>query len=121
MLWSITVFIVLPDSPMNAFFFTDTEKYYAIQRVAENKTGIINKKWKWDQALESIIDPKTWILFFFNIAINIPNGGMICNQQPRQMGASQANCYAPPMTRPPQFQQHHHQQPRLLRRRELTA
>ncbi|OJJ68097.1 hypothetical protein ASPBRDRAFT_58147 [Aspergillus brasiliensis CBS 101740] len=75
-LWSIIAIIFLPDSPMNAFFLTDRDKYYAVQRLAENRTGIINKEWKWNQALEAAIDPKTWILFFFNIAINIPNGGL---------------------------------------------
>ncbi|KAL3475523.1 fungal-specific transcription factor domain-containing protein [Aspergillus californicus] len=75
-IWSIFAFIYLPDSPMNAFFLTEREKYHAVQRLAENKTGITNRQWKWDQALEAVIDPKTWILFFFNIAINIPNGGL---------------------------------------------
>ncbi|KAL2871195.1 major facilitator superfamily domain-containing protein [Aspergillus lucknowensis] len=75
-LWSIIAFIFLPDSPMNAFFLTEREKYHAVQRLAENRTGITNSQWKWDQALEAIIDPKTWILFLFNIAINIPNGGL---------------------------------------------
>ncbi|PWY86784.1 allantoate permease, partial [Aspergillus heteromorphus CBS 117.55] len=74
--WSIMAIVWLPDSPMNAFFLTDQEKYYAIQRLAENKTGIINREWKLDQALEAILDLKTWTLFFFNIAINIPNGGL---------------------------------------------
>ncbi|OQE21403.1 hypothetical protein PENFLA_c014G09232 [Penicillium flavigenum] len=75
-LWSIIALIFLPDSPMNAFFLNDREKYHAVQRLAENKTGITNRQWKWDQALEAAIDPKTWVLFFFNIAINIPNGGL---------------------------------------------
>ncbi|KAL4783426.1 fungal-specific transcription factor domain-containing protein [Aspergillus varians] len=75
-LWSIVALIYLPDSPMNAFFLTEREKYHAVQRLAENRTGITNRHWKWDQALEAMIDPKTWILFFFNIAINIPNGGL---------------------------------------------
>ncbi|RDW61824.1 uncharacterized protein DSM5745_10496 [Aspergillus mulundensis] len=75
-LWSIVAFVFLPDSPMNAFFLTEREKYHSVQRLSENKTGISNRQWKWDQALEAIIDPKTWILFFFNIAINIPNGGL---------------------------------------------
>ncbi|KAL4924076.1 transcription factor domain-containing protein [Aspergillus undulatus] len=75
-LWSIIAFIYLPDSPMNAFFLTERERYHTVQRLAENKTGITNRQWKWDQALEAIIDLKTWILFFFNIAINIPNGGL---------------------------------------------
>lgn len=61
---------------MKAFFLTDREKYHAVQRLAENRTGITNREWKWYQAREAAIDPKTWILFVFNIAINIPNGGL---------------------------------------------
>jgi len=75
MAWSIFALIFLPDTPMNAFFLTKNEKIFWVQRLAENKTGIVNRTWKWDQALEALIDPKTWLIFFFNIAINIPNGG----------------------------------------------
>ncbi|KAH7013837.1 major facilitator superfamily domain-containing protein [Ilyonectria destructans] len=50
---SILVLIFLQDSPMNAFFLSDRQKYHV-----------------------AVIDPKTWVLFFFNIAINIPNGGL---------------------------------------------
>ncbi|GCB27252.1 uncharacterized transporter C757.13 [Aspergillus awamori] len=74
--WSIIAFVLLPESPMNAFFFTDQERFYATQRLTENQTGIINKEWKREQALEAVLDAKTWILFSFNIAINIPNGGL---------------------------------------------
>jgi MFS family permease len=77
MSWSIFAFIYLPDTPMNAKFLTKQEKIFWVQRLAGNKTGVVNKTWKWDQALEALIDPKTWIIFFFNIAINIPNGGLI--------------------------------------------
>lgn len=80
MAWSIIAFILLPDSPMNAFFLSNEEKYHAVQRLAGNKTGIVNKKWKWRQAAEALIDPKTWLLFLFNISINIPNGGKIAIQ-----------------------------------------
>ncbi|BFZ63539.1 hypothetical protein YB2330_004664 [Saitoella coloradoensis] len=76
MAWSIFVFFAMPDSPMNAWFLTPEEKYHAVQRLAENQTGIVNKQWKWDQVREAMVDIKTWIIFFFNIAINIPNGGL---------------------------------------------
>ncbi|KAN0099339.1 allantoate permease [Hyaloscypha variabilis] len=76
MLWSIIAFIFLPDDPMNAKFLSKEQKYYAVQRLAANKTGIVNRKFKMEQAKEAFLDPKTWILFFFNIAINIPNGGL---------------------------------------------
>lgn len=78
--WSITAFVFLPESPMTAFFFTDQERFYATQRLAENQTGIINKEWKREQALEAVLDVKTWILFSFNIAINIPNGGKLSSR-----------------------------------------
>ncbi|EFR02625.1 hypothetical protein MGYG_09094 [Nannizzia gypsea CBS 118893] len=77
MAWSIFALIFLPNSPMDARFLTDEEKYHAVKRLAENKTGIVNKRWKWNQVAEAILDPKTWIIFLFNIAINIPNGGLI--------------------------------------------
>lgn len=75
MAWSVFAFVAMPDSPINAFFLSEEEKYHAVQRMAENRTGIANKHWKWKQAIEAIIDPKTWLIFFFNIAVNVPNGG----------------------------------------------
>jgi predicted MFS family arabinose efflux permease len=77
MLWSIIALIWLPGTPMDAFFLNDKEKHHAVHRLAANKTGIVNHTWKWSQAKEAIIDPKTWLIFFFNIAINIPNGGLL--------------------------------------------
>lgn len=77
MIWSGFVFIFLPATPMDALFLSKEEKVQWVRRLAPNKTGIVNKTWKWDQAIEALIDPKTWIIFFFNIAINIPNGGLI--------------------------------------------
>lgn len=78
-LWAIFLFFMLPDSPMNARFLTEEEKYYATNRLADNRTGIATQdsEWKWDQALEAILDVKVWLVFFFNIAINIPNGGLV--------------------------------------------
>ncbi|SPO01042.1 related to allantoate permease [Cephalotrichum gorgonifer] len=77
--WAIFIYFMLPDSPMNARFLTDDEKYYATLRLAENRTGLANKDraWNWGQALEAILDVKVWIVFLFNIAVNIPNGGLL--------------------------------------------
>jgi MFS transporter, ACS family, allantoate permease len=68
-------FWILPDTPMNAWFLTEEEKYHAVTRLASNKTGIASRVWKWDQALEAVADIKTWLIFLFNISINVPNGG----------------------------------------------
>ncbi|EEH34956.2 hypothetical protein PAAG_06003 [Paracoccidioides lutzii Pb01] len=63
---SLFAFVAIPDSPMTAFFLNDEEKYHAVHHLADNRTGIVNKHWKWDQAIEAISDPKTWLIFFFN-------------------------------------------------------
>ena len=77
--WAVFLYFFLPDSPMNSRFLNEEEKYYATQRLAENRTGIADKDraWKWDQALEAVLDIKVWLIFFFNIAVNIPNGGLL--------------------------------------------
>lgn len=66
--WSLFVLWYMPATPMDAKFLTKEEKYHMIRRVAENKTGISNKEWKWYQVKEAFIDPKTWIIFFFNVS-----------------------------------------------------
>lgn len=75
--YSIFLWFAMPSSPIDAHFLTHEERYYAVQRLAENRTGVVNKVWKWDQALEAVLDIKTWLILLFNIAINIPNGGLI--------------------------------------------
>ncbi|KAI1336860.1 major facilitator superfamily domain-containing protein [Xylariaceae sp. FL0016] len=74
--YSIFLFFMLPSNPMNARFLTKEQKYHAVQRLAENRTGIRNNQWKWEQVWEALMDVKIWVIFFFNIVINIPNGGL---------------------------------------------
>ncbi|KAF5593553.1 major facilitator superfamily transporter [Fusarium subglutinans] len=52
----------------------DREK--AVIRVKDNLTGIKSNELKWDQFKEDLTDPKTWFLFFLQIGLNIPNGGI---------------------------------------------
>ncbi|SGZ52908.1 CIC11C00000003474 [Sungouiella intermedia] len=74
--WSIFILFFLPNSPMNAVYLTDREKYIMVQRVLQNKTGVETTDFKWYQAREAVLDIKAYIIFFFNVAINIPNGGL---------------------------------------------
>ncbi|KXH36163.1 hypothetical protein CNYM01_12079 [Colletotrichum nymphaeae SA-01] len=76
-LYSIFIWFTLPDSPVNAHFLANEERYHATKRLAANRTGISNKVWKWDQVWEALLDIKIWIIFVFNIFINIPNGGLV--------------------------------------------
>lgn len=75
--WSVVLFIFLPDSPIYARFLSEEERYHAVQRVAENRTGMVSRVWKWDQVAEAFLDPKLYLIFLFNIAVNIPNGGLL--------------------------------------------
>lgn len=61
---------------MNARFLTAEEKYWAVRRLASNRTGFSNRVWKWDQVGEALLDARIWLIFLFNVAINIPNGGL---------------------------------------------
>ena len=72
----IMVVLVLPDNPMSARFLTREEKVWAIERLRENQTGIENKHFKWEQAIECFVDPQTYLLGLITILSNIPNGAV---------------------------------------------
>ena len=95
--WGLMLFFVLPDLPVSAWFLDHEERLAAVARVRHNQTGMINRSFKWEQALEALLDFKTWFFFLYtfigivpfctsysrktrNINIlliaNIPNGGL---------------------------------------------
>ncbi|OBT95747.1 hypothetical protein VE01_06411 [Pseudogymnoascus verrucosus] len=73
--WGIVLFIFLPDSPLNARFLTPDQRTYAHRRPQQEAHSFKTTEWKKDQFLEALRDPKTWLLFFYTICSNIPNGG----------------------------------------------
>ncbi|KAL6241270.1 hypothetical protein RBB50_011743 [Rhinocladiella similis] len=74
--YGIVVGIFLPDNPVKAKFLNEREKAIAIDRVRVNQTGIENKTFKKEQFFEAFLDVRVWLMFFFNIWISIPNGGL---------------------------------------------
>ncbi|KAJ9219078.1 hypothetical protein DTO169C6_8588 [Paecilomyces variotii] len=76
-LYGALMFFVLPDSPADAKWLSDREKVVAVERLRDEKLGMENKTWKWSQAYGAVTDWKNWILWFFFISVNIPNGGLI--------------------------------------------
>ncbi|KAK8845623.1 hypothetical protein IAR55_006339 [Kwoniella newhampshirensis] len=79
LVWSIVVFTIFPSSPMRVRWLTDEQKAQAVERVRSNRTGIINRKWKWDQVKEALdprVDPSGWILFFACVLNEVINGGV---------------------------------------------
>ncbi|GFZ51121.1 hypothetical protein JCM24511_08879 [Saitozyma sp. JCM 24511] len=76
MLWSLLMFAFLPASPMTARWLTMRQRVIATRRMGTNHTGVLNTTFKYKQALEALLDPKTWLVFVINVLINIPNGGL---------------------------------------------
>lgn len=66
----------IPDNPPDAWFLTKREKSLVFQRVKNSDQGYGNPEWRWYQFRESLLDPRTWLGFFYAISSNIPNGGL---------------------------------------------
>ena len=75
--YSMVLFFLLPDSPAKARFLNSAEKSIALNRIVENKTGIMDEgHYKKNQVLEAFKDPQAWLLVLYTICVNIPNGGI---------------------------------------------
>ncbi|KAF2837589.1 MFS general substrate transporter [Patellaria atrata CBS 101060] len=75
-LYSLLVWWLMPDSPMEAKFLSQREKVVAIERLRANQMGIISREWRWDHFWETIYDLKTWCWFFIVLVISIASGGI---------------------------------------------
>ncbi|KAJ3755154.1 major facilitator superfamily domain-containing protein, partial [Lentinula raphanica] len=106
LLASVCFWFWFPDSPTNAWFLTAEERPLAVQRIKANQTGapilaiasesilkyallkhagVENKRWKKDQFIETLRDPKVWVMALFAAIANVPNS--LSNQ--RQLIVSQ--------------------------------
>lgn len=63
MAYGLVVFLLIPDSPMEAKFLSDREKVIATERLRANQMGISAKKWRWDHVRETALDMKTYLWF----------------------------------------------------------
>lgn len=70
----ILTIILMPDNPMSAKWLSDTEKTAAIQRVAENQTGIQNRHFKWHHLRELVLDVQIWLLVILITLISVCSG-----------------------------------------------
>jgi len=75
-IFSVFVFIFMPDSPMEAKFLTEHEKVIAVERLRANQMGVISREWRWDHVYETFLDVKTYMWFFLILSISIPSGGI---------------------------------------------
>lgn len=89
---SVIFWFFFPDSPMTAHFLTEDERLIAVERIKVNQAGVENKHFKRDQYgprssdarrveltclpsrfVETLRDPKTYLLFFFAASSNVVN------------------------------------------------
>ncbi|CAI7597436.1 unnamed protein product [Penicillium pancosmium] len=75
-LWSVFVLWWMPDSPMRATCYSETDRILIIERVRANQTGIQNRKFKKEHVQEAIRDPQIWLYILIQIIIQIPTGGL---------------------------------------------
>ncbi|KAF2703531.1 MFS general substrate transporter [Pleomassaria siparia CBS 279.74] len=75
-LWTFIIFFFVPDNISTAKFLTSEERQWATDRVVISGTGRTEQTvWRWDQMLECLQDPKTWLIWIIALLCQIPNGG----------------------------------------------
>ncbi|KAI5900438.1 MFS general substrate transporter [Schizophyllum commune H4-8] len=82
---AITFWFFFPDSPTNAWFLTPEERVLVVERIKVNQAGVENKTWKKEQFIETLKDPKVWVMALYAGFSNVFNS--LSNQ--RQLIVSQ--------------------------------
>ncbi|KAH8150480.1 uncharacterized protein LAJ45_05693 [Morchella importuna] len=75
-LWGIFVLVYMPDSPMRAKCFTEDDKKLMVERVRQNQTGLQNKVFRKEQAIEALKDPQTWCFALIQLLTTLPTSGL---------------------------------------------
>ncbi|KAF9532168.1 major facilitator superfamily domain-containing protein [Crepidotus variabilis] len=70
---SVLFWFFFPDSPTTAYFLTPEERVQAVQRIKINQAGVENKQWKREQFIETVKDPKVWIMALIAAIANVVN------------------------------------------------
>ena len=71
--WGVVFTFLTPANPTQAKWLTQREKTIAVLRLAENETGIDNKKFKMYQLREALTDLRCWLMILIMLANCIPN------------------------------------------------
>lgn len=74
--WAVPIILLLPDTISKARFLTEDERRVAAERVVTHGTGSTEGvRYRVDQVVECLIDPKTWFIFATELISQIPNSG----------------------------------------------
>jgi ACS family allantoate permease-like MFS transporter len=72
-LFGVSLWWILPDSPVTAPFLSDRERRITIDRLQSNKTGVKNTHHKKEQVIEALTDLKVWLLVAAVFCHNMTN------------------------------------------------
>lgn len=75
-LWGIFVIYWMPDSPMRAKCFSESDKRLMVERVRSNQTGLQNKKFRSYQMWEAFRDPQMWCYCAIQVFTTLPTSGL---------------------------------------------
>lgn len=78
LIWAAVLWVWMPDSPLSAKFLNERERAIAIERLRENRTGVANPKFKKEQAVEALTDPKVWYGFLYLLG-GVITGSAVAN------------------------------------------
>jgi MFS transporter, ACS family, DAL5 transporter family protein len=56
---------------VSARFLTEKERLQGIERLRANQSGTGTREFKWNQALEALIEPKTWLFIAMALCLNV--------------------------------------------------
>ncbi|KAJ6447259.1 Major facilitator superfamily domain, general substrate transporter [Purpureocillium lavendulum] len=76
MAWGALLLVLLPDNPLTAKFLSAEQRVIAVERIRTEQTGIEDKTFKWDQALEVVTDPKSYLILAMNFCLHYVNGAI---------------------------------------------
>jgi MFS family permease len=70
----IATILFLPDTPMKASWLSDDEKVALLKHVSVNQTGIDNKKFRFKEIIEALMDPQLYMLLLAVVLLSVSSG-----------------------------------------------
>ncbi|KAJ5948926.1 MFS allantoate transporter [Penicillium verhagenii] len=71
--FGISLWWLLPSTPMTAGFLTERERFIVVDRLKSNKTGVKNSNVKGEQFKETLLDIRVWMLVLAIFCHNMTN------------------------------------------------
>lgn len=75
-LWGLFILYWMPDSPMRARCFTESDKKLMVERIRSNQTGIQNRTFRMYQVYEALRDPQVWCYCAIQVFTTLPTSGL---------------------------------------------